>query len=545
MFYFVPSWYKEGGWTAPEPSWYQGSKQLRFDDTTSQARLFSRAGQDVSLLVLDYKPHMRDLLHRGGLFGVSYWSFFDRIQNVFQTDTHPIDYRDLAWPEGTELVYNPFVTQARRDGQVFAIVYTTESGNLLSVDWFDEGILDRSYYFDDRGFLSSIAYYDPVGGLSHKEFLNMYGVWQLREQVQSGIIEVNPVADAPFKKQVYANWEEVMREFLSLFEKEMVTPGDVLVVASDPRHNHFFEGGAFAQSKKVYSFFDDRYRIHESDDVQGVGRLLQEADLVVVDTQQQEEAIRPLLPEAIRQKVLRMTPFDTRLHLGTSQTVSELVVFFCVDSVSREIVYELLPTFIDMMVDKEEMAVKLISFDPYYDVAGIEDFVMDYIEEHDIADKILTEKKKDDENQVGPPELELVRLKAYAVTLESDIIQHMDTARLVVDLGEEPNLYVQIAAISAGIPQINRVETEYVDNGKNGLVIEGLQTLPQAIHYYFEGLSHWNDALVYAVNKMTDYTSNAILDTWLRHLKETRHESITNRTQQLEHLPRKRKRRRR
>ena len=54
---------------------------------------------------------------------------------------------------------------------------------------------------------------------------------------------------------------------------------------------------------------------------------------------------------------------------------------------------------------------------------------------------------------------------------ENDIIQELEKTRLIVDLSEEPNLYTQIAGISAGIPQVNRVQTEYVDHLKNGYVL--------------------------------------------------------------------------
>ena len=37
---------------------------------------------------------------------------------------------------------------------------------------------------------------------------------------------------------------------------------------------------------------------------------------------------------------------------------------------------------------------------------------------------------------------------------ENDIIQELEKTRLIVDLSEEPNLYTQIAGISAGIPQV-------------------------------------------------------------------------------------------
>ena len=50
--------------------------------------------------------------------------------------------------------------------------------------------------------------------------------------------------------------------------------------------------------------------------------------------------------------------------------------------------------------------------------------------------------------------------------MRNDIIKELEQTRLIVDMSEEPNLYTQIAGISAGIPQINRSQTEYVDHFK-------------------------------------------------------------------------------
>ncbi|TXZ91760.1 accessory Sec system glycosyltransferase Asp1, partial [Vibrio cholerae] len=47
----------------------------------------------------------------------------------------------------------------------------------------------------------------------------------------------------------------------------------------------------------------------------------------------------------------------------------------------------------------------------------------------------------------------------------------MSQLRVVIDLGDEPDLYLQISAISAGVPQINMIETDYVTPNVNGLII--------------------------------------------------------------------------
>ena len=72
---------------------------------------------------------------------------------------------------------------------------------------------------------------------------------------------------------------------------------------------------------------------------------------------------------------------------------------------------------------------------------------------------------------------------------ENDIIQELEKTRLIVDLSEEPNLYTQIAGISAGIPQVNRVQTEYVDHLKKWLcLIKGRQGIRKGNHVLLIGI---------------------------------------------------------
>ena len=56
--------------------------------------------------------------------------------------------------------------------------------------------------------------------------------------------------------------------------------------------------------------------------------------------------------------------------------------------------------------------------------------------------------------------------------------------RVIVDLNQEPDLYLQISSISAGVPQINRRETDYVDDKLNGLIIDNIQQLRYAKLFY-------------------------------------------------------------
>ena len=61
--------------------------------------------------------------------------------------------------------------------------------------------------------------------------------------------------------------------------------------------------------------------------------------------------------------------------------------------------------------------------------------------------------------------------------------------------------------------------SDYVEHQKNGFVISEISDLSAAIEFYFDGLSNWNEALIYAVQKMSDYTSGKIIDQWKQMLE--------------------------
>ena len=79
---------------------------------------------------------------------------------------------------------------------------------------------------------------------------------------------------------------------------------------------------------------------------------------------------------------------------------------------------------------------------------------------------------------------EIEKVKLIYVPFEEDLMKELSQLRVIVDLNQEPDLYLQISSISAGVPQINRRETDYVDDKLNGLIIDNIQQLRVALNYF-------------------------------------------------------------
>ena len=119
---------------------------------------------------------------------------------------------------------------------------------------------------------------------------------------------------------------------------------------------------------------------------------------------------------------------------------------------------------------------------------------------------------KEAEAENEDEEESLVRRINY-VTIHSDneLIKILKPMRLIVDLSKRPEIFLQVVGISTGIPQINLVKSDYVDDGKNGLRIGSIDDLAGALRYYLNGLSNWNRAKMYSVNKISSYTAEKLV----------------------------------
>ena len=102
-------------------------------------------------------------------------------------------------------------------------------------------------------------------------------------------------------------------------------------------------------------------------------------------------------------------------------------------------------------------------------------------------------------------------IKIESVLFEEDLIRTMSQLRVVIDLGDEPDLYLQISAISAGVPQINMIETDYVTPNVNGLIIPSSSNMIQALDYFLLSLKNWNYSYASSLKLVDEFSSTKII----------------------------------
>ncbi len=516
MYYFVPAWYtNERPWYAASQEWTKVYEEIAFDDTINQVQLFAEAGETVRLIFLTYQPQRRYEMHEKGLLGQVYWSFFDDIQNISRTHTHPIDFKDLAWPKGTEFLYTPFAVFAKNKGALIAKIAFASSGNLLEIHWQNEGKQRYTYLFDDRGFLSSILYYDEAGQALYQDYLNENGVWQVREHLQATDeppIEINWFSDHVFAQKRYNNWGELVQERLALVAKQVLTDQDTLVLASHALHNDILLN-TFSKQQCVLSFFGQRYPLVMDTPLFD---LLKRVELVVTESREHGNLLEQALKEEVdtSTNVLVISPFDSRLRLGQSQSMRFQDLYVTVDGLTTDDLKGYLKSLFPLLAKREDLLLTLVSYERWHSFDDLKDWVTNHLLVHYEREDFFMETLALGENPVDETTWELSRMRFINLVRTDQIIQELDQARLVIDLSPQPDLYTQIASISAGVPQIHRVPTDYVTHKENGWVLSEEESLEQAVAYYVNSLSHWNQALIFSVERMAENSSSQLLARW-------------------------------
>ncbi|MDK6233992.1 accessory Sec system protein Asp1 [Aerococcus sanguinicola] len=506
MYYFLPSWYgRSQDWGEPDLSRHE----LLFDDTVNQMRLFHEADEDIQLILLNYMPHLRNRMHDQVLDQVAYWSLFDELQGFSQTESNPLSIDDLSWPQHIQFVPTPFTMLAYLDGEQYAAVNYTSEGWIHDVIYYRGNHWSKRLIFDDRGYLSSSYHYDDHGQVLKQVFFNCSG--------QAVLIHDHRTCQVSHENKIYDSMTSLVQDRLSTYLDHNLREEDVLVLANNPQHDRILAEGP-SHYKLVYSLYTSR-------PFQPLLPLINSAELLMVDTEEKKDLLHKQYPQAAG-KTLNLTPFDTRLRLGMSQRVKELIVFFQVDGVSDQVIEDFLTLVTPKIKKDPRIKVLFAGFHLSYDrELALRDSLQTYEAKFHSLDKGV----EDFEDKM-PDEEESPVFTVSQLETDKDLIQAFKSVRLVVDLVEEADLYTQIAAISAGIPQINRKANPYVDHQKNGMIAKNSDQLSQALDYYLQGLKHWNEALVYAVEKINRYHSQEIIDEWKRYLGESESDkSLTNR----------------
>lgn len=523
MLYFIPAWYKQNTWFEQEQIWYTVHGHSEFDDTVKQIQLFHRKTQvPYRIMLLSYAPNLRHFLHRQSIFHAPYWSCFDAIQCVQRKKVTTLSFHDLKWPTGIEFFYTPFCIVARLHGKKYAQIEFGEVGNPIIVDLFDAEKLSRRNIYDDRGFVSSsIIYQDGIP--TWHDFYTENGVRKMRLFLEDQHVEIAPdklffimekdglQEEVTFQKTVYSSLDEVIREVLMKYVEYCTKEGDLFCEAMDYRHSEMLFA-VLPTKRTILSFFEERFCLDDSSYGQ---EYISSAGYVVVDNKFHLKKLVSGFGTTI-ENIIDISPFDTREDEGISQQLYVQKIMVPVDHIEMTVLHELIVKLGQYALKNQKVAICFLTRQSEYGRAEfILEMVREKLKEHGLPIEMAMETPKLVAENVDTEEKRIKQcFFAEQCVSELDVSKCMREQRILLDLDREPELYLQVLAVSMGVPQICKVATEFLQPGNNGALLEQIDNLPIVLDYYLKSLKNWNRAHILSYEVGKQYSTDVLLKKW-------------------------------
>ncbi len=523
MLYFIPAWYQQNQWCENEQSWWSRHMHTEFDDTVKQIQLFHRSGAcPYHIILLSFTPNFRHFLHRQGVYRAPYWSCFDAIQEVARKKAAVLSFHNLKWPEKIEFIYSMFAVVAMLHKKKYAQIDFGEDGNPIRIDLYQDEKLSRRNIYDDRGFLASTILYED-GKPVHQDYLTEKGIWKMRAFYKDGHVQINEkcpeyllqhqneMQSRRFSRLSYENMEQVICEVLTSYV-ELTKKQDVFCAAMHERHAGLLKK-VLGNRKLILSFYEDRYQAADHPDSL---KIIEEADYVIVDS---EKNVRKIQKDSeIRiENIIAIPPYDSRVDSGISQQLDVQKILVPIDGMEEEKFSHLIRSLGEyLLVNKDARIYLFTRRAEYVRKQNVLEQVRGELQKAGLEEGWAAEKEQEKslENDLELEESVPVRFFVEQCIDELAVSKCMREQRVLVDVREIPELYLQITAISMGIPQIVRTETEFVEHGRNGIVLRSMDQLPDAVNYYLDGLKNWNQAMICSYELVKEYTTEKLLEKW-------------------------------
>lgn len=521
MLYFIPAWYSKDEWKENEQFWHKRRMLTETDDTVKQVQLFQRNPIcKYEILLLSYAPNFRHFLHRQSVFRAPYWSVFDAIQEVRRKKQALLSFHSLNWPRNIEFVYTPFNVIAMLNHEKYASIEFGEYGNPIQVDLYRNGRIIRKNIYDDRGFVSCTSVYEN-GERAYDQYLTDKGVWKLCH-FADGHVAVNPRSnqylirtereekELAFSKQNYVSMEEVIEEVATSW-LETTWYDDIFCAAAHEQHLPLLDR-LLKNSMTIYSVFGNRISISKN---RMALQAFSHGDCIVTDSEDNLEVLRR---QSGLEKVSKVNipPYDTRTDPGISQRLRVQKILFPVDHLKTETLKTAVKYLAAYLKENRDARVHFFTRNADF---GREEALLGLVRET-LKDSGYPPEwaRKENTNQfevlLDEEEQMPVLFVVEQCVDEPSANKCIREQRVMVDLADTPDLFLQISCISMGIPQILRTANQYMRHGKNGRVNRELAELGMDLRYYLESIHNWNEAMIQSFELGKTHTTEYLIERW-------------------------------
>jgi len=515
MIYFIPAWYNNTNfWDSTDRAWFQKNEVMDFDDISTQVRVFLKGEEPITILVLNYAPTFRRFLHKQEIMEASYFSVFDELQGFEHDYVHPINYLELKWPDNISFHFNPFMVTVMQAGALYAKVYLSRDGTLVSIRFFNNDLAIYEYFYDDRGFLSSILMFDEEGNEEQQNYLNRKGQWIIGNLRKTGEVIVHPDFQDRFRKERYASFDELVEEKLQDYLKAQSSAQDKVVLALDQRHNQVV-ANALSDQKLILSLFEGRANEHHPELVSRATAIFSDESL------KQDKDVRDLISREKGEEAafrdlpyLFVYPFHSEMeNFGASSQEQYLYVNLFIDNISIEQVDQAMAYICDYIKEDERVKLLLTTF---------QNALMSQSTWNELINKYTNDIKGTEEiSSTTRFEVELQAAKSseppitlVPISRQAELLRTIAKTRLFIDLGTPLNRHLRTECISAGVPQVNFYDNTFCIHKKNGYTLQRIGNLPDAMSFFLKGLKNWNASLIEYAKVKESYSDKEVRKRW-------------------------------
>ena len=550
MFYIAPAWTNE-------------IKELNHDPLKNLVSLLDDGGKPVKLVVLNFVPNLRYILHVNGLTNLPFWNLWDAILGIERTDGMPLGPESFEWPDDIRMVRGLQSMLGYRGNELVVETTKNQQGFIQTARFFgSEG--NRFDIFDDRGFKASTKYMAGDRVIKQDWF----------NEVGQRILRYEPGNEVPvkilsnfkhFKHSEYDSLDDLFLEFINKkFTDEFDEKKDNLIASSSERIRSLM---VKIQKQVPVAYLLDHQGKISSEDIQKLVPQIEGSTNLVIPNYALFEQIQLKVSESNQSHLDLGYPYGADMRLGNSNEERQLIIYWNIgDANNDQNVVETSDELMDYYLEHKNIGLIVSTLkdsdadivcsqilkrifahydflDENEDRGSLSEILFkpnngkeiqellfkiwgrmqkEWELKHPVKDGKVTVKKGD------KPESEKIDWDCFKLVVSSILIRtkprdyqifdDLARTRIMVDMGDPYDARMQFNAISTGIPQINKVESPFVINRENGWIVTKEQSLSQGLDFYLEKLGNWNVALVNTAKYMEQLEFRRQSDWWERRM---------------------------
>lgn len=517
------------------PNWPQTAEKIPYDPMVSLTRVMDTYADKVELVFLTHHNALRQFLNQNNLSRQSVWDALDNALGIELTDGKTLSINDFDFPPNSYLIYDRYGGLVYRDKKLLMrINVNSDLGYINNVTYYlDNNKLKKYCEYDDRGFVISEQLQDDQDNLITQKWFDEYGNNILN--YDGSQIVVQEIAKDRFRKRRYQSLEEVLLEVTLQHFNDNFDPRETFFVSAVNTQTKFY----LEQLQNTYeiNYLVNSHTLNDFDELfTGAHQLFVENEFV------KKKVFNTLGPDVAAKTSIGFI-YPTDLTLGKSAEQKYQKILWNIQATSVEDINKIFVEIKRWLAEHHKSALIMINVTPslarqlaleVVKIIRLKYDFMNEIETEAIVESILDRTKVEElfrKVMQLKQDLELKQMKTWMKTVEQCLqelgrftikqtlgLQELNSilqeSRLLIDMQEIPDQYLQVAAVSAGIPQIICSESPYVEHTKNGWLVTGTTRFSDGLDYFLVGLKRWNEALVFNVAVIAKYSSENIFAFW-------------------------------